>query len=503
MNKQKVGGALLSYLNIAFGFVVNFLLTPLLIGYLTDDIYSLYKVIQSFAAPFAILNMGVSTIVSRSVARYRAVENGDKREKENTLFAAIVVSSAMALCVVGIAYVLKFQIPTIYGSNYTAEQIRIAEKIFMFFSCSTAVRIVTDPFFGCINGNERFVFQYGTQLMQYAIRFGLIFLFVKLGYDVVAVSMVDLIANGILLVVSMVYSFGRLKEFPKFHYYDKNEMVGIVSFSVSILLQAIINQVNNNVDLMILGNMETNKTIITMYSSALTVFMVYNSLISVFSAICFPTATKLVTKNASKKELTDFVIAPGRIQAIVAVGLVTAFALFGKTFITVWIGAEYVDAYSVILMLIIPVSIPLVQNVCLSILDAELKRLFRSVVLVIMAVFNVALSIVLYRYFGFYGVALGTTLSLLIGHILIMNIYYQKVIGLEVFRMFREIFRGILPVGAITGALCLPLAIFMKDTFGSFVIQCVVFVGVYAVLLWKFGLTEKDKSILKNMRKTN
>ena len=67
------------------------------------------------------------------------------------------------------------------------------------------------------------------------------------------------------------------------------------------------------------------------------------------------------------------------------------------------------------MMLMGPVTIPLVQNVCLSILDAKLKRLFRSATLVIMAVINVILSIILVRFMGFWGAALGTVISLLVG----------------------------------------------------------------------------------------
>ncbi len=501
MNKQKVGGVLLSYMNIVCGFVINFLITPLLIDYLTDDMYSLYKVIHSFAGPLVILNLGVSTIVARSIARYHATPDGDKREKQNTLFMAILVSTAMALLVVGVAYVLKFQIPVIYGANYTAEQIRVAEQIFMIFACSTAVHILTDPFQGCASGNEKFVFHYGVRLLQYVVRFGLIFVFVKLGMDVVAISSVELINNLLVLVVAVVYAFVVLKEVPKFHYLDKKELFGIVTFSFSILLQAIINQVNNNVDLMILGNKEADKAVITMYSSALTIYTVYNSLITVFSSICFPSAARMVTKNCSKKQLTDFVIAPGRIQAVIAVGVVIAFALLGNNFITVWIGSEYSDAYYIVLMLLIPVSIPLVQNVCLAILDAQLKRLFRSIVLVIMAVLNVVFSIVMYPVIGVWGVALGTTLSLCIGHILIMNIYYKKVIGLEVGRMFREIFRGTLPVGLVTGVLCLPMAFFFNESWIAFLIKSVIFVGIYGALLWKFGLTAADKNALMRVAK--
>ena len=148
----------------------------------------------------------------------------------------------------------------------------------------------------------------------------------------------------------------------------------IASFSAAILLQAIVNQVNNNMDVVILGAIVIDKEIITMYSSALSIFTIYNSVMSVFVNIYFPKAERMVIQGRSGEELTDFVIGPGRIQAVIAVGILAAFGLFGKNFISVWIGDKYLDAYYVAIILMIPVTIPLVQNVCLSILDAKVKR---------------------------------------------------------------------------------------------------------------------------------
>ena len=51
-----------------------------------------------------------------------------------------------------------------------------------------------------------------------------------------------------------------------------------------------------------------------MYSSALLVYGTYNSIVSVMATFFLPKATRLVTMNASGKELTDFVIKPDVIK---------------------------------------------------------------------------------------------------------------------------------------------------------------------------------------------
>ena len=236
-----------------------------------------------------------------------------------------------------------------------------------------------------------------------------------------------------------------------------------------------------------------------MYSSALAVYAIYNSMISVITNFFLPKATKLVSQSASGKELTDFVIPPGRFQAIVAVGCICCFALFGKNFITIWIGEKYLNAYWVILMLIVPVTIPLVENAVISILDASMKRTFRSVVLVIMAILNVIVSIILVDFIGFWGVALGTVLSLVVGHGILMNIYYAKTFNMEIVRMFFSIFKGILPAGIAASLLCVPLSLFLNNTFFLFLLKCVSFVLLYGIFLWLFGINDDEKKSLKKI----
>ena len=124
----------------------------------------------------------------------------------------------------------------------------------------------------------------------------------------------------------------------------------------------------------------------------------------------------------------------------VIVSIIGAIGLFAILFWTAFAISAYRNAYYVVLMLIIPVTIPLVENAAICILDASMKRIYRSAVLVGMAAINVAISIILIRKIGFWGAALGTVISLVIGHGLLMNMYYQRVFRMEIGRMFKEIF---------------------------------------------------------------
>lgn len=498
MKNQKRNGALISYLNIMLGLVSNLLLVPLMIGALSDDEYSIYRVMQSFAGPLMMLNLGISTIAARVVAQYRVDSDQNKETKENTLALALLIACAMAVLALLVSTIMSLFLPAIYGQTYSPELLKKAKQIFFILSVTTAIRVINDTFKGCIQGNEHFLCYYGENTVQYIFRFAAIYMLLKRGSDAVAVSIVDMVLSLLLLVFNFIYTTVWLKE--RFHLSSVNraELKTIASFSIAILIQTIINQINSNMDIIILGAVVVHKEIITMYSSALSIYTTYNSMMSVLVNLFFPKAAQLVIQECSGEALTEFVIKPGRIQAIMAVGVLTAFALFGKNFIYIWIGARYEYAYYVALMLMIPVTIPLVENVCLAILDAKLKRMFRSVTLLVMSLINVVVSIILVRHIGFWGATLGTVLSLLIGHGLLMNLYYKNVIGLNIRRMFREIFRGILVSGILSGIVCLPLACLLGNSIGLFVIKCAIFVLAYAVGLWLIGLNHEEKTMIIN-----
>lgn len=499
MKNQKKYGALISYLNIVLGMISNFALVPMMIAVLSDDAYSIYKVMQSFAGPLIMLNLGTSTIAARAVVRCRNSRN--REEKENTLALALLISCTMALLVLAAGAVMRGAIPALYGRTFDGPMLETAKRIFTLFALSMAVRIVNDTFKGCVLGNEQFICYYGETAVQNLLRFAMIFLLLKNGADVVMIAGVDLVLCLGLLVFNMGFAMIRLGERFRLRRIDSRELKEIASFSAAILLQVIVNQVNNNLDVVILGAIVMDKRIITAYSSALAVYTIYNSVNSVFVNLYFPKAARLVAQERSGEELTDFVIGPSRIQAVIALGILTGFALFGRDFVGVWIGERYRETYSVALLLMVPATIPLVQNICQSILDAQLRRMFSSMVQVLMALINVAVSLVLIRFLGFWGAALGTVVSLVLGHVVIMNVYYHRVLGLHVVRMFREIFRGILPAGIVSGLCCLPLCFLPGDGLGLFLGECGVFLTVYAASLWRLGLNPGEKAALKAVRK--
>ena len=182
--------------------------------------------------------------------------------------------------------------------------------------------------------------------------------------------------------------------------------------------------------------------------------------------------------------------------------VLTGFVFVGEPFICAWGGEEYGAAYWIALLLIAPVTVPLIQNIGIEIQRAKNMHQFRSKVYFCMAIGNALVSIPLGMKFGGIGCALGTSISMVVGNGFIMNWYYQTHIGLDM-RYFWKHILSIVP--AMLPAVALGIIAVRLHTFTGYagvVTFAMPYAAVYAVGLYLFAMDESEKNMVRGvMRK--
>jgi O-antigen/teichoic acid export membrane protein len=169
------------------------------------------------------------------------------------------------------------------------------------------------------------------------------------------------------------------------------------------------------------------------------------------------------------------------------------FICVGKDFIQLWLGDDFGDVYYLSLLMMIPVTFTLIQNVCLSILRARNMMRFRTGCLIFTAAFNAAVTVVGTRLFNYYAAAIGTSLSVVVGSIILMNIYYHKKIGFKVFKFYFDVFKRLILCVLAPAVAVAVLSRFCPTSWLWLGFQVVVFLVIYALLLWFYGLTGQEK----------
>lgn len=496
MKSQKKSGILLSYLTLFFNSLFGILFTPFLISSLGTSEFGVYQLINSFAGYLIILNFGMSTVIARYIAKYQS-ENRDD-EQANFLFTSILITFGLFFIVLIIGSFLFFSLDSLFSDSLSAEELIKSKQLYIILVFNISLSIIMNTLSGIVMGYEKFAITNGLKLGRIILKYLILFILLNLGYKSIALVTTDLLLTILFILFESVYCFKELHIKVKFKYFDKALIWSVSAFSFAVFLQAIVNQVNQNLDRVILGSMMGADTV-ALYSISLVFLTTFSSLTGAIGGVFVPEATRMLSRHATNEEMTDFVIKPGRLQFMIGGAIVSGFILFGEKFISIWVGEEFLGAYIPAIILLVPSLIPLVQNVANAILDAKMKRMGRSVILIIMAIINIVLTIILVKTFGYIGAAIGTAMSVIIGNIIVMNYYYKIAIGLNITRLFKEIFKGTLKCLITTSLILYLIVSVLPDTIFTFILSIVIFLMVYSLLLYKFSFNIYEKRLFNSI----
>ncbi len=201
-------------------------------------------------------------------------------------------------------------------------------------------------------------------------------------------------------------------------------------FTAFICINMIADQINWSVDKVLLGRF-SGTVAVAIYGVGGQLNTMYMQLSTTISNVFIPQVNRIVAENDDNQKLTKLLTKVGRVQFILLSMVVCGFVFLGRNFIELWAGEDYGYSYMITLLLIVPATIPLIQNLTLEIMRAKNMHKVRSIVYFVMAICNVLISIPCIKYWGARGAAVGTAITLIIFDCIVMNIYYQKYVGLD------------------------------------------------------------------------
>ena len=488
----------LTYVSIVIQALSTMLLTSFYLRELGAETYGLYQMVNAVAQYIMILDLGISTVMIRYISEFDTKKDHEKAENFALHFGLVVLVIAAAVAVIGI--VLNANLENIYR-NLTPEEYEISHRMFWFIIVQLVFTVLGHYFQGISFAYEQYSFERTVSVIQTIVNTLGIILLIKLGMGLLGIVITNAAVIVLHTAISAVYATCAVKFRVRYHGWDFAMLTPAFLLMLAMLLQAIVGHVNSSVDKTILGIMAT-KTDVAVYAVAATIITMFNTLPMAISSVYQPDAVRLVSSGSDGERLTSFVIRPGRLQFMLIGGFIAGFFLFGRDFIICWTNEKMTAAWIYVLVIMIPNAVPLMQNTCLSILNAKDKRMFRSLILVALTGVNIGLTIALIPLLGPIGAPLATSFSYLVGHVILMNIYYHKRIGLNVFRMFREIFSRSWICVLIALVLNLPLMLWRVDgSWPVFLLKAVIFCAVYAVLLIMIGMNADEKNMFCSVMK--
>lgn len=504
LNQLKTG-ALLSYFLIGLGSLISILYTPIMLRLLGQSEYGLYSLVASVVAYLGLFNFGFGSAYIKYFSVYKTNNDKNGLARLNGMF--LLIFSALGVVAVAAGLVLVFKSDLVFGNKLTVYELSKAKILMIVMVVNTAITFPTIVFNSYISANEKFIFQKSLLIIKTVANPLVIIPVLLMGYGSVGMAVIVTLLGFVIEVVNVWYCFRKADIQFIFSKFDTKQLKELFIFSSFIFMNLVVNQINWNVDRFIIGWFRGTVEV-AVYSIAAQLNTYYLTFSTAISNVYIPRVNEMVARKCSDWELTELFARLGRLQFIVLALVIGLLIFFGMPFITLWAGENYARSYYMALILMIPVTIPLIQNLGIEIQRAKNQHKFRSWVYLFIAVGNVLISIPLTRLYGGVGAAIGTSIALTLGNILIMNWYYHKKVGLNIFYFINQI-ALLLPsmiIPAIVGYLCMHF--FNLNFIPNFIGFASLFIVVFAISLWLLGLNKYEKDLItkpinKVFRKAN
>ena len=482
MNGRR-NGITLSYIYTILNTVVGLFFSAYIIRMVGEIEYGLYQIMTSFVTYLTLFEFGTGTIMTRNISlcKKNSEEQDVLQKNISTIFSVVQILSAVILIVA-----------------LTHSQIQYGKYLFLIMVVKLVATFYNQTFNGILLGFEHY--SRATLISLFILVFRTIFLFValKLYPKALLIVVFDTATSLIACVYTFLYCIKKFNISFKLKYFDKKIFRSIIPLALAMFLQVIVNQANGNVDKFVIGIVLSPEAV-AVYSVALFIYTTFSSLTTIPISMYMPQVAKDIREGKSGFELTKTLVQPCRLIVLVGGAILFGFIAVGRQFITLMYGKPYIQAWLIAIVIMAPMFINMSNGILVNVLDVYRKRHVRSVALLITTVSNIFLTVWWIDIWGMKGAALATALCTLMGQILIMNIYYQKVIKIKVLYLFAQAYKGILIWFVLACVVAVGTSFLIKNTIVSFFCGGVIFCVVSACGMLLFGLNSTEKEMLKGI----
>lgn len=493
MNQLKTG-AILNYIIIFLNILVGLLYTPYMLRMMGQSEFGLYSLVASVISYLTILDLGLGNAVVRYTAKLRTEGKLKEQYEMFGMFLILYIIIGLIAIVVGMA--LYLNIDALFGQTMTVVELDRAKIMVLILVFNLAFTFPMSIFGSILTAYEEFIFPRIVNILRIVLNTVVMITLLHYGYKAIAMVVVQTLFNVFTLILNYIYCKCQIKIKLLYGHFKWLFLKEVAIYSFWILLNVIMDKVYWSTGQFVLGAI-SGTIAVSVFSIAIQLEGMYMTFSTAISSVFLPKVTSMVTLNDSDEHISNLFIKTGRLQNIIMMGILTGFVVFGKQFIILWAGVDYVNSYYMTLAFFVALYIPLIQNMGITILQARNQMKFRSLLYIIIACFALAAEIILAKKWGGVGCAIAIAGALLLGQGLIMNIYYKKVQKINIPGFWKEIIKmDIAPILLSIIAYYLFNHAFVCETWFGLLISILIYGSLYLGLCYKFSLNIGEKDLL-------
>lgn len=495
INELKIG-SILTYVNLAISCIIPFFYTPVMLRLLGQSEYGLYGLSNSVVSYLTLLTFGMGTAVNRYTIEAKIENNHEKLENTVGLFLILYLFFAGLTLIAG--FLLSWKAGLFFGRGLDTNEIARLKILIRIMTCSTALSLIASVFSTMLIVYEKYLFRKLLDCVATlaAPILNLIILFA--GKGSVGMAVAGFLTQIFYLLIFFIYNIKKLNIRPRVRNLPIYMLKDIWGYSLYMFISAIVDMLYWATDKVLLGAL-VGTTAVAIYNIGGTFNGMLQQLSAAISSVFGTRVTTMVLSERSMDDISELLIRVGRLQYLIVAFFLSGYVVFGKTFILFWAGAEYGQAFYVGLLTLFPLAVPLIQNIAFTTIMAEKKHRFRSILYLIIALFNVVSTALVIPRFGLIGAAVCTCLAFVIGQGFIMNIFYYKEIGLDIPAFWKNILQmSVMPALVSTLSLAL-IYLFPIRGMVQFLIYVILFMSIYLCVLWFAVMNDYEKTVIKEL----
>lgn len=491
MNQLKAGAAL-NYVVILLNIAVGLLYTPYMLRMMGQSEYGLYSLVASVIAYLTVLDLGLGNAVVRYTAKYRA--EGKTKEQYEMFGMFLILYSIISIVALAGGIGLYLNVDTMFGDTMTEIELSKARIMMLVLVFNLAFTFPMSIFGSIMSAYERFVFPKAINIIRVILNTAIMIALLEMGYKAIAMVILQTVFNLITLLINFIYCKYKLQIQIRFAKFQWGFLREVAIYSFWIFLNVVMDRVYWSTGQFILG-IVAGTAAIAIFAVAIQLQSMYMQFSTAISSVFLPKVTGMVALRNDNEEISNLFIRTGRIQNIIMAMILFGFITFGRSFIELWAGPEYEEAYIITCLFFISLYIPLIQNLGITILQARNQMKFRSLLYIVIAVVALVLQYYFARLWGGVGCAIAIAGALFFGQGIIMNIYYKVKQGINIGRFWKEITKMNLAPFILSIGFAYALHGAIIDSWLKLALCILIYTIIYIALLCTVSMNQYERNL--------
>ena len=469
--------------------VVSFMLSPFVVRHLGADGYGVWSLAAGLVGYLSLLDFGIRQAVNRFVAHHRAVGEHDRSSDVVSVAARLFAMISVAVLV--LASALAYLAPLIF--NIPADYQHVARVIIILGGMTVSFALLGGVFGGVVSGVERFDIQCILEVTVTSIRALGTIIVLSLGYKLIALSAVHVVASLISLVAYATIArrvYTQLKfslTIPMW-----NDARRLLKFGASAFAIFVFSKIAFQTDSLVIAYFLPIESVAYYAIASNLIFQAFG-IGTTFSHLLTPRVSSLASQGRS--EAPQQVLLVAKFSTLFIAPVSVTLLLRGETFIGLWMGLEYAQVSGQVLAIL---SLVLWQHALRSAVISALTGLGRQKILVpgllLEASVNLLLSIMLIKPFGIAGVAIATLLPSVAITFIVFPICMRRTMQISQLLLLHQAI--VLPsLACVIFAIATGMIELFVPTpsLGIFLLQVVILLPLVALGAWKLALSADEK----------